>query len=650
MEIRQMPIINPYEDLWTEIDLSQSAFDAYSLNEWSERFSMMTAGYRDQLDPGDAANPDVPFNSLTIAIMAEAKARVFKRKLAEGTVSHVHIGGETRPHTQEFIAILSRVYAAHDIRVHLRAGVKTTPIWYSSFGVFYQEYQSGDNLTASHSPYFKGGWKPMDSDGKQLLEDAKIVEEEVRSIVRNRDQIRLAPWLSSGNILHDFDVDDAYASYLRSVVGDSMIAEISRAAGNGFKCAACTVGGSMRATSERIFSRLGIPTGTTGVVQYFMAEEDSKYHSVGFIDGIHHGADPGKPQIYRHIGAQDLLCEGKTDVVFIWDPDGDRFNMVTRAPAPLGEVAAEFGLEIEPFPGEDSCIVYFTPNQIYLMLAVYRLAALKQEGLLRKYDWFITRSVATTRALDEIAAKANIPAAEVRVGFKYMGALSEWAESRANLSDKFGTPTGSQIMLGANPRVLLMCEESGGAVFGGIQPLNNRSGSRSLLALREKDGMQIAIMALSLACHLFHNGKSFAEYYCDLITENNIQHKHYRRRDVLLYDESLTGEKRDNAMREGLLKRDRIMAFFFSLINRTKSGETLPAICHEINSHLPKNTGKLAGLKELCDVGDGVYMNFDDLWCLIRPSGTDAVVRYYVEGESRAKIDQALDALVNAQV
>jgi len=645
-----MPTINPYADLWFEIDLSKAAFDAYSLQEWSERFSLMTAGYRDQLDPNDAENPEAPFNSLTIAIMAEAKARVFKRKVAQGAVSHVHVGGETRPHTQEFIAILSRVYAAHDITVHLRSGVKTTPIWYSSFGVFYQDYQSGDNLTASHSPYFKGGWKPMDSDGKQLLEDAKNVEEEVRKIIHSRSQIRLAPWLSSGKIFHDFDVDDAYASYLRSVVGDSLIGEITRAAANGFRCAAYTVGGSMKATSERILSRVGIPTGGSGIVQYFMAEEHSKYHNVGFVDGTHHGADPGKSQVYKHIGAQNLLCEGKANVVFIWDPDGDRFNMVTRAPQHFAKIAEELGLEVESFPGEDSCIVYFTPNQIYLMLAVYRLAALRQEGLLRKYDWFITRSVATTRALDEIAAMAEIPAAEVRVGFKYMGTLSEWAESRSSVSDRFEFPTGGQLVLGANPRILIMCEESGGAVFGGIRPLDNHSGSRSLLALREKDGMQIAVIALSLACHLFHSAKSFAEYYCDLITENNIKHKHYRRRDVLLYDESLTGEKRDSAMREGLLKRDRIMNFFFSLINRTGSGETLPDICNEISSRLPKNAGTLTGLKRLFDVGDGVYMDFTQFWCLIRPSGTDAVVRYYVEGENRARIDQVLDAMVKARV
>jgi phosphomannomutase len=195
-----------------------------------------------------------------------------------------------------------------------------------------------------------------------------------------------------------------------------------------------------------------------------------------------------------------------------------------------------------------------------------------------------------------------------------------------------------------------MCEESGGAVFGGIQPLRNRSGSRSILALREKDGMQIAVIALSLACHLFHRGKSFAEYYCDLVTENNIRNKYYRRRDVLLYNESLTGEERSIAMAEGLQKRDRIMVFFFNLINQAKSGAPLAAICQEINSRLPKDAYILDGLQKLCDVGDGVYMDFDEFWCLIRPSGTDAVVRYYIEGKDRDKIERVLDAFVKAHV
>ncbi len=133
-----------------DLQLTEELVKTYHLDRWASEFSLMTAGYRDPLDPADPFSADVPFNSFTVAILAEAKARVFKRKLAEGELGHVHVGGETRPHTQAFIQVAARVYAAHGFNVHLRQSVKTTPIWYSSFGVFYDEYQSGDNFTASH--------------------------------------------------------------------------------------------------------------------------------------------------------------------------------------------------------------------------------------------------------------------------------------------------------------------------------------------------------------------------------------------------------------------------------------------------------------------------------------------------------------------
>ena len=212
--------IEPYSEIKQEIILSDDIIASYALEQWAENFSLMTAGYRDQLDPNDANNPQVAFNALTVAILGEAKARVFNRKLAPGQQAHVLIGGETRPHTQHFIAILSRVYSAHEIKVHLRAHVNTTPIWYSSFGIFYKEYQSGENLTASHSPFFKGGWKPMDWMGKQLLKEEQAIVDEVRDIVNNRRKISLAPWEIGGNITYDFDIDRAYVDYQHSVIID----------------------------------------------------------------------------------------------------------------------------------------------------------------------------------------------------------------------------------------------------------------------------------------------------------------------------------------------------------------------------------------------------------------------------------------------
>jgi phosphomannomutase len=643
--------LNPYEDEWGEIRLSDEVVKSYSLDEWSRAFSLMTAGYRDQLDPEDANNPQVAFNLVTVAILGEAKARVFERKPErQREIAHVHVGGETRPHTQEFIGILSRIYAAHDMKVHLRARVRTTPIWYSSFGVFYEQYQSGDNLTASHSQFFKGGWKPMDSEGKQLLEEEEEIVAEARNIVKSRATIRLAPWLSSENILRDFDVDAAYVSYQESVLGKPLIAEIQRAARAGFRCAACPVGGSMKATTERLFELMGIPTGEDGVIQYFLGEEDSHYHGVGQIDGQNHGTDPGKWQIYRNIGAQQILLSNKASVVFIWDPDGDRFNIVTIASLNRAKQAAELGLEIESGSDSERCIVYFTPNQIFFMATAYRIFALKKVGLLNEYDWFITRSVSTTHALDELAALEDIPVADVRVGFKYMGTFAEWVENRVDANQPFITPTGNKVRLGERPRPLIMCEESGGAIFGGADFLWNKNHTRGMLTLREKDGLELALFTLSLAAFLHNSGQSFADFYCERITKNDIKNKYFNRRDVLLYDESLVGEDRQAAKEAGITKRDQVMAFFQVLAERFASGGSLDKMGDEINSRLAENDKPLPRPKKICYLGDGTLIECDTFWYVIRASGTDAVLRYYIEGKDREELDAAQKSLINMRI
>ncbi|HEX5736837.1 MAG TPA: hypothetical protein VF131_28655 [Blastocatellia bacterium] len=642
--------IKPYDDKWDDIKISNALAHSYSLEEWSQSFSLMTAGYRDQLNPDDANDPKVAFNLLTAAILGEAKARVFERKLKAGEIAQVHVGGETRPHTQEFIAILSRVYAAHNMIVHLRTRVRTTPIWYSSFGVFYEQYQSGDNLTASHSQFFKGGWKPIDSEGKQLLAEEEEIVAEVQRIVKSRATIHLAPWLSSENILHDFDVDEAYVAYLKSVLGEPLVAEIKRAAREGFRCAACPVGGSMKATTERLFELMGISTGEEGVIQYFLGEEDPHYHGVGQLHGHNHGTDPGKWQIYRNIGAQEILLSDQAKVVFIWDPDGDRFNIVTIASSNRAKQAVELGLEVESFPDSDKCIVYFTPNQIFFMLTAYRVFALKKAGLLSEYNWFVTRSVSTTHALDELAALEDIPVADVRVGFKYMGTFAEWVENRVDVNELYITPTGNKVILGEKPRPLIMCEESGGAIFGGTELLWNKSRTKGLLTMREKDGMQLALFTLSLAAFLHNTGQSFADFYCERVTKNEIKNKYFNRRDVLLYDESLGGAERQAAKQAGIAKRDQVMAFFQNLAARFASGESADAIGAEINSKLAEGDKPLPRPKKIFFLGDGTLIECDPFWYVIRASGTDAVLRYYIEGNDRDELEATQQTLIHLSI
>jgi phosphomannomutase len=647
--------IKPYEKEWQEIKLSEEIVAAYSLENWAENFSLMTAGYRDQLNPSDANDPDVAFNSLTIAILGEAKVRVFKRKLAHGEQAHVHIGGETRPHTQDFIAILSRVYAANDIYVHLRAQIRTTPIWYSSFGIFYKQYQSGDNLTASHSPFFKGGWKPMDSAGKQLLAEEEEIISEVKNLINNREKISLAPWGLKEKIIYDFDIDEAYVKYQQSVIINKSKDDIKQAIEKGFRCAICTVGGSMKATTERLFPMLGISTGQDGVIQYLFGEEDSRYHHLGEKGGKHFGPDPSKQEVYKSIGAQDILLNDEADIIFLWDPDGDRFNIVTITRAEQAEQAIAFGLEVDPYPGSDKSIVYFSPNQLFFMLTAYRINVLKEAGLLDAYDWFITPSISSSRSLGELATQENIPVAQVRVGFKYVGTFSEWLENRTDPNEPFINAIGDNIYIGKKPRALIMCEESGGAVFGGTELLMNESRSKGLIALREKDGFQFALMTLSLATHLYNSSRSFADYYCRLIEEHNIQNRFFNRKDVRLYDESLTGPEREKAKSDGEIKRDRIMDFFRELAKQASAGKSLEEICSEINSRLADSDEAIPIPKRVCNVGEGkllegTLMEFDDFWFLIRASGTDALLRYYIEGKDKDEIKAYQQSLINLKI
>src|SRR6266404_6069850 len=70
------PEIIPNSDNAERLDLTGEIVSTYGLDRWAKEFSLMTAGYRDHVDPRDAWSPDVPFNIVTVAIMAEAKGRV----------------------------------------------------------------------------------------------------------------------------------------------------------------------------------------------------------------------------------------------------------------------------------------------------------------------------------------------------------------------------------------------------------------------------------------------------------------------------------------------------------------------------------------------------------------------------------------------
>jgi len=570
------PLYHPFSTQPETITITPALVREAGLTQWADLFQLGTAGYRDLLDPEDLHNVTVPFNSLTLAILLEARAQLAR----EEKLKSLHVGGEVRPHTQELIDLAARIYAAHSISVHLRPPEhKTTPIWLSSFGVYYEELDGGENFTASHSQSYKGGWKPMDSGGGQLLELAGRIAERVRVLVKRASQEELVIRLAGRNdplIQRDFDPIDPYVGVLRQVLPGDLLAELPGAAAKGFRAAFCTEGGSMAATARRVFAATEIEVGTAGPVFFTHEQESSNYHGIGIVDGVDFGVDPGKWQVYKHVGAQEILRERRAEIFFIWDPDGDRFNMVTTAPATLADTAREFGLEVDPLDAK-RCLVFFKPNQIYFMLTAARIESLHAAGALDPYDWIVATTYPTSRSIGELAENFNrdqevkLKTFRVPVGFKHFAALVTALENQLGQASSEESPTratdvtGQETVFGPNPRLLIMAEESGGAALGPAVSVVSRNGLRHALAAKEKDAMQIGVLALLLAARLFNRSESYAGYYLELLKRYKIGYCFYERRDVTLFDESLQGKAREKARAAGNRRKEATVAFFADL-------------------------------------------------------------------------------------
>jgi phosphomannomutase len=635
-----------------QVTISPDLAAHYRLEEWAEKFALGTAGYRDLLDPEDFFNPEVPFNGVTLAVMLAARAQL----ACERYLRRLHVGGEVRAHTQELIDLAARIYAASGLDVHLRpSGERTTPIWLSSFGVFFEELDGGENFTASHSQSFKGGWKPMDEGGGQLLEMAPRIAERVRELAAQAASTGLNIALASSNdprILRDFDPILPYCDVLGRVVPADLLAQVPAAAAKGFRAAFCTEGGSMAPAARRVFSALGIEHGPDGPVFFTHEEESPTYHGIGILDGVNHGVDPGKWQVYRHVGAQDILRSGSADIFFIWDPDGDRFNMVTIASADLADRAAAAGLEVEDLD-ENRCLVYFKPNQIYFLLTAAKTASLAQTGELDRYDWIVASTWPTSRSIGEVAEAftarggARLATFRTPVGFKYFAVLvASLEEQLAAGSDPCSAVdvTGERTEFGIRPRLLIMAEESGGAACGPAEPVRSRTGRRISLAPKEKDAMQIGVLSLCLAARLFREGRSFAGYYLDLLEEYRVRWRFYERRDVTLFDESLQGRDRDEAQAAGNRRKDATVAFFASL-----QGLAPSAVAAELLARLPEGV-TLPPIERCFHAGDGTLLEMTGMWFELRASGTDAVLRYYMEGENDAEVSALNEAFTRLRI
>lgn len=643
------------EDRPVRIEYTRRFFEENDLFDWISEFKLGTAGYRDTINMTDFFATDAPFNAHTVLIFAEAMATIYERKGFQS----LHLGGEVRRYTRQIIDLIGRVFVHHGVTVHLHGDKETTPIWASSFGVFFNELDGGANVTASHSQSFKQGIKPMDKNGMQLLDMADVIREEVRTIGKKAEMetfsVSLAP-LPSPMVRKDFHYFEPYSKYLKAVIPEEAFRLILEAQEAGMKVGVSTVGGSMHENSLPIFQHFGITTAPQGMIRYFQWEKRDDFHRVGEIDGEDYGCDPTKAIIYRNIGLKERLLAGEIHFGFIWDPDGDRYNIVTIADASLAQRAAEMGLEVEEIEKSDHCVVYFKPNQIYFLNAALRLEMMAGSGELFEYDFVIGTTYPTSRSIGELAEVFNrkyaaefaekgsrIRVFNTPVGFKYFGRMVGDIETQLEGGGEvfLEDATGGRISLGQRPRILIMAEESGGAAMGSSSWASSRTGKRRSLALKEKDGMQLSLMNLGVMAKLYRDGKSYAALYIETVEKYGIRYRYYDRIDKKLFDEALTGEAREQARAVGNRAKAYMVDTFRGLTRDLSPGE--------VKKRLQDLVGDRVSIPEISRVfwaGDGTYIDFRDFWFELRASGTDAVLRFYIEGREKSVLEAVNRAFV----
>ena len=220
------------------------------------------------------------------------------------------------------------------------------------------------------------------------------------------------------------------------------------------------------------------------------------------------------------------------------------------------------------------------------------------------------------------------------VGFKYFGEVAEQIEGQIEEGKEdiiVHTPTNETISVGKNPRILIMAEESGGAAMGGTRIAVSKNGMKKSIALKEKDGFQIGLATMALAARLFFEKRSFAQFYQESIEKNEIEYRFYERLDITLYDENLPSDELAAAKQEGISRRDNVVSFFKGLIK--KPAEEVFTL---LKNKMPDQ--ELPPVKDITWAGDGTLIDFEGMWWEIRASGTDAILRYYIEGRDLEKI------------
>ena len=450
------------------------------------------------------------FTFANLRLVAQAIADYVLEEAGDSQPEAV-IGFDTRFLSDRYATEVARVLAGNGIIAHLTRADAPTPA--ISYAVVHKKANAGVMITASHNaPRYNGIKLKAAFGGAALPEQADLVEVHLtrnQGAARGPNVMDYQVALDQG-LIQRFDPAWAYYEHLSHKVDLDLISSSE------LRVVADAMYGSARKCIADMLAR-------TRCRVYEIRGEMNP----GF-GGIH-----PKP-VAHYLNALGAAIQAHhADVGLATDGDGDRIGAM------------------------DASGSFVDPHHIF---------ALALKHLVEKRGWKgkVVKSISTTRMVDRLAARYELPLVETPVGFNHIA---------------------EHILKGD---VLIGGEESGGLTIKGHIP--------------EGDGVLMGLLLLEIVAAA---GAPLHELVAQL--QADVGPAHYARRDMPL--RSPVGKKE-------------MVARLTSDVPASLAGE------------------KVIGVETM----DGVkYVLADESWLLIRPSGTEPVLRVYAEARSPDGLQSLLE-------
>ena len=649
--------------------------EGLNLEEWFANYEkeakVSTAGIRGPQNILFPQDTRFPINLVGIVLATLAKALVAKEKYPDKKIVKI-AGREVRYNSDLFLDAIARIQAANGIRTLVPDGRKTIPIWLASFLAFKLDLLGGEYITSSHGISVKNATKDLNSQGSQYLpEESMEFVNKIREIFEETEKkgtykLKISaannPLIDEKVMASIDDGVDLYVEYLKSGVSQKFNLDLIKSLESSIVIE--NVGGSAYRTLSRVLKKLGID----GKFVWFNTEEDAFFHSIGkynhtpkgekafydySVDATVVAKRPNGEKFFPVIETlkynEKLKDFPLGTVVFITDPDHDRLTITQTESSLRIPKLEEAGIDYVRLD-DKTILTVFTANQAFLMIMDFWAKQLKAQKLWDKHPRFIIKTTASALSWDEWAKNHDVKVVNVPVGFKEIANIMKKVELKLKnnpdkevvIDDVFAKP----INLGVNPRLLFGGEESGGMIMGTEELIKSQNG-RCAIAMREKSATEAIIAASALVAKLYNRKQLLSEYLVEIFNESNIIGRFDTRVDIAYYNESEPDiNKLKEAKADGEKKRTKNDLFYLSMAIAVKENIMDIADVREVLNDSFKSL-IFDNLKSIKFVGDGTYLEFDDKYIEIRPSGTDAKTKAYGGGLDKGIIEMYANALGN---